>query len=135
MRTVDTVKPHSLHPLATIFPAGLWINAIGCDVLRALTHQSGWGHLATMALTASLALALVTLFSTVSEALAARGAQAVYWFSCLMPSLIAVGLLIFSLRLHLGHPHRLLDEMALGAAGVMLLTIAGWIDSGRRASG
>ena len=59
MSSPASIKKHPVHPMLVGFPIGLWVFALVCDVVHAVSGSAVWQTVATFCVAGGIAGALL----------------------------------------------------------------------------
>jgi len=129
MRTPATIAKHPLHPMLIVFPVGLWIFSLECDiVVLAGATSPGWQVAAFYTMVGGLVGALVAavpgLIDLVSPQLARVRRIAV---THMVLNLIAVALYAVNIWLRVQATTDMRWPVMLSVVAVVILAVSGWL--------
>jgi len=129
MRTPATIAKHPLHPMLIVFPVGLWIFSLVCDiVVLAGATSPGWQTAAfyTMVggLVGALAAAVPGLIDLVSPQLAPVRRIAI---THMVLNLVAVALYAVNIWLRTQATIDMRWPVLLSVIAVIILAVSGWL--------
>jgi uncharacterized membrane protein len=128
MSSPASVKSHPVHPMLVGFPIGLWVFALVCDVVHAVSGSAVWQTVATFCVAGGIVGALlaavpglIDYFST-DEAEMRRIAN-----FHLAVNLGAVVIFAINLWLRLRLPAESNVPLGLSVVGVLAIGFGGWL--------
>jgi uncharacterized membrane protein len=128
MSSPASVKSHPVHPMLVGFPIGLWVFALVCDVVHAVSGSTVWQTVATFCVAGGIVGALlaavpglIDYFST-DEAEMRRIAN-----FHLAVNLGAVVIFAINLWLRLRLPAESNVPLGLSVVGVLAIGFGGWL--------
>ncbi len=129
MRTPATIAKHPLHPMLIVFPVGLWIFSLVCDIaVLAGAASPGWqtAALYTMVggLVGALAAAVPGLIDLLSLHVARVRRIAITHMAL---NLVAVALYAVNIWLRLQATADMRVPVLLSVVAVIILAVSGWL--------
>lgn len=128
MSSPASIKKHPLHPMLVGLPIGLWVFALVCDLMHALSGNAVWQSVATYCIAGGIVGAILAAvpglidYFSIDEAEMRRIASL-----HLAVNLGAVLLFGINLWLRFRLPTDSILPVALSIAGVLAIGIGGWL--------
>ena len=132
MKTPANIRSHPIHPMLVVFPIGLWIFSLVCDlVYHAGPHNLFWKGMAFYTMLGGIIGALAAAVPGFIDYLSIRDRQIkrLATFHMII-NLIVVVLFIFNLGMRFRgapDPDEQLFGTILSVFGVLLLAASGWL--------
>ena len=135
MRTPASIFKHPIHPMLIVFPIGLWIFSLACDLIR-LAGVSGdaWSTVALFSMVGGLVGALCAAVPGVIDLLFYKGGAPpvkTIALTHMTINLAAVLLYVINIWLRASGPTNLGTSLSapvvLSIIGVVLLFVSGWL--------
>ena len=130
MSTPASVRNHPIHPMLIVFPIGLWVFSLVCDVIyHAGAHDPFWKAAAFYAMAGGIIGALLAAIPGFIDYLSMRERQVKKIATTHMVlNLIVVALFLFNLGLRYnGSPSNEMFGVALSVIGIAVLCVSGWL--------
>src|ERR1700683_5536700 len=128
MASPASINKHPVHPMLVAFPIGLWVFALICDVMRAVTGNTAWQTVAIYCIAGGIVGAvaaavpgLIDYFS-IDEAAMKRIANL-----HLALNLGAVVIFAINLWLRLLRPAESYLALGMSILGVVAIGVGGWL--------
>ena len=131
MRTPASIHKHPIHPMLVVFPVGLWIFSLVCDLIGlTVTDPAVWVMVAFYTMAGGLIGALLA---------AVPGLIDVMYYEWRQPqvkrialahmaiNLSVVALYIINVVMRLGTPDNVRIPILLSLIGVCMLAVSGWL--------
>ena len=135
MRTPASISKHPIHPMLIVFPIGLWVFSLACDLIR-LAGASGdaWITVAYYSMVGGFIGALCAAVPGLIDLIYYKGGAAPVKKIALTHmtiNLIVVALYAINIWLRAGEPSIKVASMSipvlLSILGVALLCVSGWL--------
>jgi uncharacterized membrane protein len=128
MATPASVAKHPLHPMLVVFPIGLWVFSLICDLIALAGGSAVWQNVAYYTMVGGLIGALIAAvpglvdFFAISDPLSKGIAR-----NHMLLNFTAVALYAINIYLRVvGEPGAPLP-LFLSVAGVLVLAVSGWL--------
>jgi uncharacterized membrane protein len=128
MSSPASIKKHPVHPMLVGFPIGLWVFALVCDVVHAVSGSAIWQTVATFCVAGGLVGALLAAvpglidYFSIDEAEMRRIANL-----HLAVNLAAVVIFAINLWLRFRLPAESNVPLGLSVVGVLAIGFGGWL--------
>jgi uncharacterized membrane protein len=128
MSSPASIKKHPMHPMLVGFPIGLWVFALVCDVVHAVSGSAIWQTVATFCVAGGIVGALLAAvpglidYFSIDEAEMKRIANL-----HLTVNLCAVVIFAINLWLRLRLPAESNVPLGLSVVGVLAMGFGGWL--------
>jgi len=135
MHTPASIAKHPIHPMLIVFPIGLWIFSLACDLIRVSGASGGaWASVALYAMVGGLIGALGAAIPGFIDLLYYKGGAPPVKKIALTHmtiNLIAVVLYAVNIWLRVSNPSSISPNIStpviLSIIGVALLCVSGWL--------
>jgi uncharacterized membrane protein len=128
MATPASIAKHPLHPMLVVFPIGLWVFSLVCDIIALAGGSAVWENVAYYTMIGGLIGALMAAvpglvdFFSISDPKSNRTAR-----NHMLLNFTAVALYAINIYLRaVGEPGAPLP-IFLSVAGVLVLAVSGWL--------
>ena len=131
MRTPASIAKHPIHPMLVVFPIGLWISSLICDLIGLSVATSAvWFTLALYAMGGGLIGALAAAVPGLVDLFYYKGGAAPVKSIALTHmtiNLTAVALYAVNVWLRVSRPEHLELPIILSVIGVCMIAVSGWL--------
>jgi len=128
MSSPASIKKHPVHPMLVVFPVGLWVFALVCDVAHAVSGSATWQTVATFCVAGGIVGALLAVvpglidYFSIDEAEMRRIANL-----HLAVNLGAVVIFAINLWFRFRLPVESNVPLGLSVVGVLAIGFGGWL--------
>jgi uncharacterized membrane protein len=130
MNTPASIRRHPIHPMLVVFPIGLWIASLACDVIyHAGSHNPFWKAVAFYAIAGGIAGALLAAIPGYIDylSLTDRRLRKIAT-SHMVLNLIVVALFLFNLGVRYNaSPGAEMFGVMLSIVAIAVLAVSGWL--------
>lgn len=131
MRSPASISKHPIHPMLVVFPIGLWIFSLACDLigLRVVT-PAGWVTTAFYSMAGGLLGALAAAVPGLIDLLYYKGGAPPVKNIALTHmtiNLVVVALYAVNIWLRIGSQQSMTVPIWLSVIGVCMLAVSGWL--------
>jgi uncharacterized membrane protein len=130
MSTPASIRNHPIHPMLIVFPIGLWIFSLACDVFyHAGSHNIFWKGAAFYSMAGGIIGALLAAIPGFIDylSLTDRRAKKIATMHMVL-NLAVVAMFIFNLGIRYNAPPSgEVFEVMLSVAAISLMSISGWL--------
>jgi len=128
MQTPASIAKHPIHPMLIVFPIGLWVFSLVCDIVFRITDRTLWNDIAFYTMAGGLVGALLAAVPGLIDLVAIRdpGTRKI---AVIHMAVNILALALFAVNLYLrmnGHPGAMVP-FVLSIAGVCALGVSGWL--------
>ncbi|HXE56381.1 MAG TPA: DUF2231 domain-containing protein [Gemmatimonadales bacterium] len=129
MSTPASINKHPIHPMLVVFPIGLWVFSLVCDLIYVLgARDPVWNDMAFYTMAGGIVGALIAAVPGFIDFLAIREPQVRrIAITHLTLNLLSVGLYAFNLGLRARSAPGASVPIGLSAITVVILGISGWL--------
>lgn len=130
MSTPASIRRHPIHPMLIVFPIGLWVFSLACDVIyHAGTHNPLWKTISFYSMAGGIIGALLAAVPGFIDYLSLTDTRAKKIATTHMVlNLVVVALFIFNLGIRYnGTPSSDTLGTLLSVVGVAALCVSGWL--------
>jgi uncharacterized membrane protein len=129
MRTPATIAKHPLHPMLIVFPVGLWIFSLVCDIaVLAGATSPGWQTAAFYTMVGGFVGALAAAVPGLIDLLSLRVARVRrIAITHMALNLVAVALYAVNIWLRLQAASDMRVPVLLSVVAVIILAVSGWL--------
>ena len=128
MSSPASIANHPFHPMFIVFPIGLWIFSLACDIIFLAGGPAAWQQAAIYSMGAGVLGALAAAIPGLVDLLSlphSRAKRVGVWHMSMNLFLVALFVVNFIIRLITGAVAGL--PLILSIIGVILLLISGWL--------
>jgi uncharacterized membrane protein len=129
MRTPASIAKHPIHPMLIVFPVGLWIFSLACDLIRlAGAPGDAWAIVAFYTMVGGLVGALAAAIPGFIDllSLADRQIKRIALIHMTI-NLVVVVMYAVNIWLRTSDPANMSVPVLLSVIGVGLLAVSGWL--------
>jgi len=128
MATPASIKKHPVHPMLIVFPIGLWVFSLVCDII----YRAGWGpaiwnDVAFYTMIGGIVGALLAAIPGLIDLFSLSGKPKNLGIWHMTINLVVVALFVVNAWLRNISPRDDILPFALSIVGVALLCISGWL--------
>src|SRR6185312_4903283 len=130
MRTPASIAQHPIHPMLVVFPIGLWIFSLICDVISTgASTPATWQTVAFYTMVGGTVGALCAAIPGLVDLVSLKAVPSVQKLAVahMVINLVAVVLYIINIWIRSGHPTNMKAPLTLSIVGVVLIAVSGWI--------
>jgi uncharacterized membrane protein len=130
MRTPASIRKHPIHPMLVVFPIGLWIFSLVCDLIyHAGEHNLFWKGVAFYTMVGGVIGALLAAVPGFIDYLSLRERRTkTVATTHLVLNLIVVLLFLFNLGIRYNAaPENEVFEVFLSIVAIVILAVSGWL--------
>lgn len=131
MRTPASISNHPIHPMLVVFPIGLWVFSLICDLIGlSVAAPDVWHTVAFFTMVGGLIGALCAAVPGLIDLIYYQGGKPPLKKIALTHmtiNLLAVVLYAVNVGLRMGSPPDLKTPIVLSAIGVGLIAVSGWL--------
>jgi uncharacterized membrane protein len=130
MNTPASVRNHPIHPMLIVFPIGLWVFSLVCDVIyHAGSNNTFWKAVAFYTMAGGIAGALLAAipgfidYSSLTDPRVKKIAT-----THMVVNIVVVALFLFNLGFRYNAaPEGEVVAVALSVIGIVLMSVSGWL--------
>ncbi len=130
MRTPASIHKHPIHPMLVVFPIGLWIFSLICDLIGlTVAAPAVWFTVAFYSMVGGLIGALLAAVPGLIDLLFYKWREPVKRIALahMAINLSVVALYIINVVMRAGEPESVRIPILLSLIGVCLLAVSGWL--------
>jgi uncharacterized membrane protein len=130
MNSRASIRSHPIHPMLVVFPIGLWVFSLVCDVVyHAGSHNMFWKGMAFYTMLGGIVGALLAAIPGFIDFLTIRERQTKRIATThMILNLMVVALFIFNLGIRYNaSPDNEIFAVIVSVVGIAMLAVSGWL--------
>jgi len=129
MQTPATIAKHPIHPMLIVFPVGLWIFSLACDIAFVFgSHAAVWATVAFYSMVGGFLGALAAAVPGLIDLLSLKDHKVRrLGITHMVINLTAVALYAANIYLRVSNPGQTTSAFVLSVFGVGLIAVSGWL--------